>query len=134
MSKCIKWEKKYSVGIKQIDDEHKKMVDLINEACESAELMEADEATGRLLQHMREYAETHFLTEESFMKKYNFIPTDNHLEKHRLFSDRVEDAIARGKHGTDPYKVFQFLRDWFYGHVMVDDKALGKFLRNKGVR
>lgn len=134
MSSCIVWEKKYSVGIKQIDEEHKMLVQLINEACDSAELMEADEATDLLLQHMQEYAEKHFATEEGLMREHGFVPTDKHLEKHRLFGDRVRNAIARGKHGVDPYKVFQFLRDWFHGHVMVDDKALGAFLRNKGLR
>lgn len=132
MSSCIKWEKKYSVGIQKIDEEHKMMVDLINQACDSAELMEADDATAELLQSMRVYAERHFATEESFMREYGFAAMDDHVQKHNLFRERVAAAIARDKHDVDPYNVFQFLRDWFHGHVLSDDKALGLYLKRNG--
>lgn len=133
MSSCIEWENKFSVGVKKIDDEHKMMVDLINQACDSAELMDAEEATAALLQNMKTYAENHFATEEALMLEYGFSAKNLHIQKHNLFRERVSAAIARGEKNVDPFNVFQFLRDWFHGHVLGDDKALGHFLNQQGV-
>jgi len=134
MSSCIKWENKFSVGISAIDEEHKMMVALINEACDSAELMDADDATAELLQNMKAYAERHFATEEAFMQQYEYAAMATHVQKHNLFRERVAAAMNRDKHDVDPYNVFQFLRDWFHGHVLGDDKALGLYLKQNGAR
>ncbi|QJB56712.1 bacteriohemerythrin [Pseudodesulfovibrio sp. zrk46] len=131
MSSCIEWKNKFSVGVKRIDDEHKVLVGLINKAFDSSELMDATEATFSLLRDMNDYAEMHFATEDTLMREYNYPTMDLHLKEHDLFRRRVSEALARGKNGADPYKVFQFLRDWFYNHTMKDDMALGEYLQSK---
>lgn len=133
MSSCIEWNEKFSVGVKRMDDEHKVLVGIINKAYDSSELMDAADATFVLLRDMNDYAEKHFATEEEYMRRYGYQPHEPHIQEHALFRKRVAEALARGRNGADPYKVFQFLRDWFYNHTMKDDKALGAFLQTRGV-
>lgn len=130
----LKWEPRYSVGVRRLDEEHKVMIDLINKAKDAAELMEADEVVDSLLGEMYAYSLKHFATEKELMNRYGFEYQKEHDAVHQIFVDRVTQARAR-KNGqrTDPFKVFQFLIDWFQSHILGDDMKLGAYLNQKGV-
>ena len=74
----INWKPEYSVGIENIDNQHKKMFEILNvlrQAAEARDDVEADFYTVRLLRY---YAEYHFNSEEQLMAKYNYPGLDKH--------------------------------------------------------
>mgnify|MGYP000324312564 FL=1 len=85
----IEWNEKYSLGIPKIDKEHKKLIDIINKAILSKEHNDNPEELKGVLNEMREYAQTHFATEELYMIKFNYPEYQYHKEEHLDFAIKV---------------------------------------------
>jgi len=132
---CVEWGKQFTVGISQIDEEHKMLIGLINEAFDSAELMDPEANTREVLAHMRNYAIGHFKTEENLMRLYNCEDDGQHVAEHREFLRRVEAAEQRLAAGRilDPFSIFDFLKTWLHEHVLGTDRRLGRCLLDRGL-
>ena len=71
-TQMIKWDDKYSVGISMIDEEHKKLIGILNKAISTKEHNDNPEEIEEILSEMVEYSHKHFSTEEAYMLKFNF--------------------------------------------------------------
>ncbi|MBU1248984.1 MAG: hemerythrin family protein [Proteobacteria bacterium] len=133
----FKWHEDYSVGVKKIDDEHKRLVEMLNTAFFAIQDMREQEALPELVDDMRAYAMHHFATEEMFMKHYHYPEAEAHIMKHNDFMVYVataDNALTTVRNLTlDPAKVFKYIADWLREHIMETDKELGRFLVEKGV-
>ena len=67
MSKFVEWSNELSVGIEEIDSQHKVLVDLLNEVHEAIQRGRTLEATRDIIARLDEYARVHFAVEESLM-------------------------------------------------------------------
>lgn len=130
----IQWEDRLSVGVEQIDNDHKLIIRMINKAYDSSKV--DHETLQELINDMRTYALNHFATETSLMKKYGYPETDRHLRQHKDFVMRavVTSSLDATKDWSlDAVKVFQYLSDWVDNHILVEDKKLGRYLNEHGV-
>ena len=86
----LKWDEKYSVGISMIDEEHKKLIGILNKAIfakgHNDNPEELREELKEVLREMTNYALTHFETEETYMKEFNYPECQDHKEEHKDFS------------------------------------------------
>lgn len=133
----LTWNDDYSVGVKQIDDDHKKLLEMINKAYASAEAgVDEDITLADLVADMIKYAQDHFATEARLMKEYNYPNATQHQLEHGDFTARaiVSGGTLSQEWSLDPIKIFRFLADWLTNHIMKTDKELGKFLNEHGVK
>lgn len=132
----IRWTDKFVTNIKEIDDQHKKLIDLINEFYGAVKENRAKEAQGKLLSGVVDYAKYHFKTEEALMRQYGYIESEDHENAHRSFEAQVADFYRRSMRGgmVLPVELTNYLRDWLQGHILSTDQELGAFLRKKNVR
>lgn len=132
----LSWQDSYSVGVKRIDDEHKTLIDMINEAYDAAKNESDDVVIKKLANGMRDYAVLHFSTEENLMNEYHYPDTDMHCGVHDAFMEKAlvcKDCV-NGLDTTNPIEVIRYLADWLNGHILGTDKELGAFLNSKGVK
>lgn len=122
----IKWADIYTVGIEQIDEEHKTLIDMINRAFDSNK--DKAETIAQLTEDMKEYAIMHFATENKFMADYGFPEEASHAAMHADFLSHSD-----GENPLEPIQLIKFLADWLNSHILESDKALGEFLQSKGV-
>ncbi len=95
----IEWEDKFSVGISKIDEEHKKLIGILNKAVVANEHNGNTEELWEVLKEMTNYALTHFETEETYMKEFNYPEYQDHKEEHRGFSTEIIaylDKVIKG--------------------------------------
>lgn len=119
----LEWTDRLSVGIEGIDDQHRKLVGMINEAYEATfEPRDSAEAV-RLLEAMRDYALEHFAAEEYLMKGIDYPELDSHCKEHQLFVDQLL-AFTADEEPVDAEEIFAFLREWLVTHIMGTDKKL----------
>ena len=136
MSKnLIEWSEKYSIGYDEIDDQHKKLVEMINELYNSFLKGEADKVAESIIQKMIEYTDYHFKTEEKYFEKYNYSDTELHIEQHKGFVDQVTNFFNEFKKGSVviSYDIMNFLRDWLVAHIQNSDTKFSAEFQAKDI-
>ena len=133
----VSWKDEYSVGISKIDDEHKQLIGMIDEAHDYVDSKPSSEAIKKLLADMEDYAISHFDTEEAYMKVYDYPGTKGHKAEHAIFLEQVRAAdvnFADDSFVPGTVKILSFLADWLVKHILGSDKKFGDFLLEKGAR
>ena len=130
------WDNKYEVGVGEIDDQHKKLVSIINELHEAMLLGKGRKVQGGIISELVDYTRYHFQTEEDKLLRYGFPGYAEHRGQHNRFISKL--AQIQKKHLDAEYMVTlelnEFLKDWLSGHILGSDREYSDFLRSKGER
>jgi hemerythrin-like metal-binding protein len=124
MSYDFKWKDEYSVHVEEIDNQHKKLVELIFKLFNALNENSAKEELGGILSELIEYAEYHFSTEEKYFKKFKYEYTDEHNKEHRNFEEKMIDL--QKKHIDNEieisFELIDFLENWLLEHLITADQ------------
>ena len=125
----IEWSEKYSVGDKQIDEQHKRWIQIYNVAHEK--MMSSDESLFRssgtdALKQMKAYGEYHFSFEENFMKNIGFEELESHKLLHKAFSEKIEKIFLDIHKGTQVLnsEIIKTIENWLVHHILTEDQKL----------
>lgn len=131
----MNWESKFSVGIKEIDDQHKKLFDLINSLHDAMKAGKGKDALGKVLIELVNYTVYHFGTEEKLFQKYAYPETTAHKKEHADLTKQATELKAKFEKegGAITIDVMNFLRDWLNNHILKIDMKYVPFLKSKGV-
>ena len=137
-SNLFKWNDSLACGIKVIDDQHKGLVDLINDMFSHVTGDAGGENAyfGRVIQGAVDYVKTHFATEERIMRLAEFKKFDEHKSEHDKFVLTVTKNVLDFKTNKDfnLSSFSAFLKDWVLTHIAVMDKEYFKYLRKMATR
>jgi len=135
MSISIKWEDIYVTGIRDIDEQHRHFVDLINRmsACTDADIR--SEAGRKLVVEILNYAGMHFAMEEGLMVTHRYPDRDAHAREHRTLEATLANKAVALASGAEPRSsAVMFLWNWLVAHTNLEDKSLSKHLFKHGVK
>lgn len=132
----IDWDDSLSVKIDSIDNEHKKLIGMINEFYDNVKEESSTELVVKIVRRMREYTQTHFRSEESYMRIYNDPGYLKHKEEHDSFVDKVKDVEERCANGklVASFEITNFLKKWIRDHIQKTDKQYTQLLLKNGVK
>ncbi|MBK5276100.1 MAG: hemerythrin family protein [Desulfuromonadales bacterium] len=134
MSKLI-WLHDYSVQIPAIDNEHKLLVELINEFSSSLDTHGAFQAkiVTESLKKLSCCIKQHFESEERFLMFNNYPDFDAHKQEHDLLLDQIKRFEQRFKTEKKAFneKMLLFLKDWLVRHIILHDIKFGVYFRDK---
>ena len=132
----MSWSNNLSVNIKQIDDQHKKLIGMINELHKAMKLKKSNSVMGSILDRLADYTVTHFATEEKLFAQYRYPEEKAHVELHRKLVAQVVDIQKKFKAGNAmiSMELMAFLKDWLVNHIQGTDKKYSSFLREHGVK
>lgn len=131
------WNEKMSVGVKLLDDDHKKLVGMVNELYDGITSGKGKEVLGGVLDNLVAYTVVHFKHEEDFFTKTGYPASQAHLAEHEKLTKQVKDVQASYKSGaasTLSLEVMNFLKNWLITHIQGSDKKYGPHLNAKGIR
>ncbi len=131
----IVWEDKYSVGVAQFDEAHKRLVAMINELYEAMRQGRGQQVIAKTFVGLIEYARTHFREEEAAMEGCDYPDAGQHAHAHRELLDQVLALQVRFHQGEAliAVQVLDFLRGWLMNHIAGTDKQYGPYLNSKGI-
>lgn len=133
----MEWNKGYSVGVAIFDDEHKKLIAIINQLHE-AQASEVDKlALLRISDNLVEYTLMHFRHEEMYFDDWAYPDAAAHIAIHAKLRRQVFDyrkQIQEKDSRELAEELAVFLRDWLTQHILVEDRQYGVFLLEKGLR
>lgn len=132
----IEWSEALSVGIESIDEQHKKLVAIINELHVAMLDHSAKPALSRIFGELVEYTTSHFGHEERLFAELGYPQEGAHVAEHHRLAGRVMELKRDFDAGNTAVtlEVMRFLRQWLQDHIVGSDKKYGPFLKEKGVR
>jgi hemerythrin len=130
----IIWNDTYSVGVKAMDEQHKKLVAMANQLHEAMGAGKGREVLEPVLNEMIEYTKLHFTAEEKLLAKYNYPGLDAQKREHEAFFQKVAkmQTDLKAKNLTLSIELSQFLRSWISSHILGIDKEYTSFLNSRG--
>ena len=132
----ISWsEEKYGLGIAALDQDHQRLVDLINAVQRGAAAHLGTAFLEKVLADLSDYVATHFAREEGLMRQYGYPEFSAHKAAHGQFIVRIAEMKARlgsGKLVTG--QIHGYLKDWLVLHILGMDRQYAPYLRERGVR
>ncbi|OGK04818.1 MAG: hypothetical protein A2W80_10315 [Candidatus Riflebacteria bacterium GWC2_50_8] len=128
----MKWSEAYLIGCPKVDEQHKELIEKVDELELKLENNEADdEGFTDALMFVVDYARNHFRDEENLMIATGYPD----FEHHRTLHDRLVSHLTnflmdmqQGKGGTFS-ELVSYMHVWINGHVLVEDIKFGKFFR-----
>lgn len=132
----MSWSDKLSVGVQQLDDDHKKLVSMLNELHDGLLAGHGKESLGHVLDGLVAYTKTHFAHEEALFAKTHYPMAAWHKKEHDDLTKTVLDVQARFKGSANltlTLDVMKFLKDWLFNHIQGSDKKYAPHLHTQGV-
>lgn len=126
----------FSVGVNSMDEQHKKLIALINELYRAVKTGKTNEILGECLDNLINYTATHFKSEEELFSSHGWPESNGHKEIHKNLVGQVLDfkKSFEAEEITIGFDLLKFLKDWLIHHIMDEDKGYGRYLNVKGVR
>jgi len=120
----LTWSDEYSVGVQEIDDQHRQMLDYINELEGVLGSTSARDHIVNVLNGLVTYTKEHFTTEENYFRLFDYEERDAHIAEHLNLIEDVEVFIFRLETGAEltPATVLAFLKTWLIEHILGADK------------
>jgi hemerythrin len=130
--KYIAWQDGFSVGVQVIDEQHKMLLQVINEFLSSLEGSGDHLAISRSLNDMIKYTEYHFYAEQLLLEKHpDFLA---HLNQHWQLVKQAKKMQEDFQQYRDlKADIFDFLLSWLKDHILGTDKVYFSYLINNNL-
>ncbi len=131
----IEWSESLSVNVTTFDNEHKKLIDMINDLNDAMREGKSNHVMGDIISRLLDYTRMHFRAEEQLFSKYGYPDAELHKKEHEELVKKVVDIQERFNSGQIALsiEIMNFLRDWLRNHIKKSDKAYGSFFNEIGV-
>ncbi|SNZ06882.1 hemerythrin [Persephonella hydrogeniphila] len=130
----IEWSEELELGIPEIDNQHKRLVEMLNEFYTELEEGHQSEAVEHFLKNLEDYLNYHLDYEEKFMEEIGFPQLENHKKTHDMFKKLYAEEKNRYLEGDTKAlrELVAFAFSWLFSHIMKTDKKYAEFLKEKG--
>ncbi|HBG21526.1 MAG TPA: hypothetical protein DDY32_20230 [Desulfobulbaceae bacterium] len=133
--KTINWRDEFSVGVDEMDRQHKKLLTMINRLIEEQHTLTDQKTIAELLDGMIDYAQEHFRAEEFLMAEYDYDRKTWQEMRHKEFIDKTLSFMTAADIGPNILSValLDFLSSWLVNHILTEDMQYKEFFRSKGL-
>ncbi len=130
------WNSFYFVGVSVLDDQHKRLFDILDELDAQESEGQSKSPSAQPLKELLDYTQEHFSTEEAMMRKARYPAVARHRELHQDLTDQVRDFLSRDQVGDKSVhgQLRSFLRQWLSEHIQREDRAFGVWLNAHNVK
>lgn len=127
---------KYMTGVELIDDEHRRLFEIINDTVElirSEFLHDKYDQIVHLLEQLKDYTEFHFKDEEEYMEKIHYPRIEEQKHAHAAFIEKLVEIDLDDLDNMDDnqqeylLELVNFLATWLVQHILGADKLIGEF-------
>ena len=132
----LEWRDNYSVGNEELDSQHLKLLELINEISDAVDTGPSKASCFALLNAMIRYAQEHFTTEERYLEK-NAYP--KYLHQKGAHENFVEETFTMAQELDEDGLltlggIIIYLEDWYWDHILGFDQDYKAFFEKQSVK
>lgn len=130
-NEIIEWNKKFELGVADIDFQHHYFLNLINRINEEIKESDHEVYNHKLIEELYAYTKFHFISEENMMLKANYPDLPEHKRHHFELINELSAKSNRIQQNTSVESInlfIRFLLDWFFHHTAKVDKKFADYL------
>jgi hemerythrin-like metal-binding protein len=135
MTQWMQWDERFDIGVQEMNDQHKKLIDLMNELHILDEKKASKAEILKTLDALKNWTLRHFNEEEAYMASIAYPDLAVHKGTHAALIKNFlgyADEVANGD-GSVPPKFFQFLKFWLASHICGIDTKYAAYSKTKKV-
>ena len=119
----IVWEDEFSVGVEELDLQHKKIIKIINLLIDKPRISVKSQKISSALDQLIYYVSEHFLLEEHMLQEKGYQNLIEHSKKHTTYCNKISDFYTDTLNRKDevPLELLQFLTRWWTNHILHED-------------
>ena len=131
----LEWKDEYNVEVKEIDEQHKKLVTLMNELMDSIQSKPEKDEVHKIIENLVSFKKNHFETEEKYFEKFDYKGTEEHKKAHGDFDKKIRELKEKnaGDELTLAFELVDYLEDWFLSHLRDMDRKYMKCFHDNGL-
>jgi hemerythrin len=130
------WNDSYSVKVQRLDDEHKRLFDIINQLHEGMKAGRGKDVLQTVLDQLLRYTEQHFKGEEGLLKGAGYPELTAHMALHQQFVNKIKgfSKVFQSGAAAISVDVLEYLKNWLTEHIMGTDRQYSTTLTAAGIR
>jgi hemerythrin-like metal-binding protein len=132
----IDWRESMTVGVKEIDDQHKKLIETMEKLNEAIIKHEVDENLTQTFDGLFEYMNIHLATEEAYFDQFHYPEAAEHKAAHDFFRKRIGEMHNNIDKNIRELSIelVSFLEFWLVGHIMIMDQRYVQCFHENGLK
>ena len=123
----LQWSDAFATGHDLVDNDHRKLIDSLNELENALKEGAGKETIGKILEFLNNYTREHFAREEAHMQAVACPAYAENCREHTLLISRLDVWLMRLEQGTSITLVLEVHREisnWIRGHILKTDCKL----------
>jgi hemerythrin len=124
------WKDSYSVGIEEIDSQHKELLRLFRTITESVSQNSWSEVHFQIVE-LNNFAKFHFQFEEALMRFFGYPDAARHAISHQAFYTRLDEIMRSSIITTVQDEMVRFLFNWMTQHILVSDRGYSRHILDR---
>lgn len=129
----LEWNDSFILGFPEIDAQHRKLIDMVNEAYQALARNKGSEIVMQVIQSLVIYSQTHFSLEEMYFNKLGYPKAQEHILEHQAFKRKAmkfqEDYLDGNAEIIIP--MLDFISNWIRFHILGSDKAYAAYFKSE---
>jgi hemerythrin len=121
------WSDEYSVGIPQLDAQHRQIIDLLSEFKACVDSAEAGKLVPAALDKVNAYARYHFEHEELLLRVRGYPEYAEHKAEHDAYRQKVATLQSQLIRRDIAIRIANFLSQWWRHHILTSDHEYARF-------
>jgi len=132
----IEWNAQLRLGIEEIDGQHKKLIELINDLHNAMKERKAKEIMSKIIDGLTEYSIVHFSKEEKYFDDFKYTNSFSHKREHQSFIKKIKEFKSDFDKGKImlSMEIMDYLKAWWTDHIQKTDAAYAPLFMEKGVK
>lgn len=128
--KLIEWDERLSIDKGVIDEDHQKLIEIINRFLKKDGKYESAQELVDILDELDAYTIEHFRNEENLQRISGFPDREAHYNEHHRLTRTLEKLREEVRPTGGSYvnvmgeKVGNFLREWLFDHIFKSDMKM----------
>ena len=127
---AIQWKNTYNIGISVIDEQHEKLIEILNELYDAYHMGTSKDLISSSLQKLIDYTNYHFDAEEEMLRENNYPGLDEQITEHTIFKQKITGFLneVRKVNLLLSIKTIDYLKDWTINHILGTDKEYSDYM------
>ncbi len=130
----LPWQREYAIGIHRFDEEHQKLVALVNHLHVTLVVRREVEVADKVFEQLIRETRAHFTHEEDALTEAGYSEWEAHFAEHSKLLEEVVDLHRKFKMGTlSAMLLLNFLKTWLIRHTQEVDRRYVPWLKKQGL-